>query len=410
MNNHFKNLTFLFLFFAIIYSCKNPNPNQEDNAVIETIEKDNETGIKDVSLDALFKSPSSNSISIYSLEHLDVEENYPFTGQAISDKYKPFFSEKLHDLFFNDIDNSYSVYKIERELPADEIYIFRVPYGNWSSSIQICLRNMETGQIDQCVEAGQFYGDDGYTYEKKANFHKGKLGQSYQLTIWKEDCSADDKYENIECTDSVFQYFISKDNIKKISAIQEHVTSQKHDLKEVMDIKEFDHNFAPPADSIHKDKLQDTHYYGDYIIRAQKTSELNATVNNLSIYLKGMDLKEKPLFDIGMHWNIMNKTNWEFEGMYKDFLILDTGTSVQGRQLFARDVTSKKQYAFYHSGSVKISDNKLYYYTTTDFDESLIDDLCDPIITNPYFLRLMIFDFETKKQIETGQVICMLNE
>ena len=355
----------------------------------------------------LFERIDQHSLSIRSIEYLEKDPDYPFVGTQIDTSYSDAIDQSLHPLFFNKLDDCFATYRASLNEQL-EIVLIRAPYGNWASSIQVCLYSKEAGKVTECLEAGQFYGDDAYTYEKSATLFRKSEVSAFGLRVWKKDCEADENYENIECVDSLFEYHI-EDRIRRVTAKKGHTSLIRPDLDNVISMDEFSEAIAPEADHFGRGNAADTAVYGDYIVLLNKRSAEESIYDDVNVYLKGMSLEDRPLYGLALHNMESSDWNWSFEGMYGKHIILDEGTGTQGRSLYLIDVNTADQLEFSYSSYALIKDNKLFYFTETDLEDSAGID-CPPESEYVRYERCMIYDFEAQNQVQTGQVICLMAE
>ena len=184
-------------------------------------------------------------------------------------------------------------------------------------------------------------------------------------------------------------------------------TPPKNKLKSetVIDLKEFATQKFPTPRLKKTGKDIDTLYYGKYTVISDKLNQ------DVSIYMDGMDLNEKPFFGIALHWPELLEMNWFFKSLYKDFIIIDEGTSASGRALYLRDMNTLKSWQFSYSEYAKIKNDKLYFFTPVD-DKSIVptDVECSPEFDYTRFERLMVFDISTEQLSKTNQFICLYDE
>ena len=183
-----KILLLSIYFFLILISC-----SQKKQA-----EKDIDKFLN------LFKTLSTDKLTIKSTEYLTDTTDYEFRGKIIDTSFYRFINDRYLNLGLNkhSDDGYYACYK--RKLNGSTyLLIIRTPYEYWESSIKLYLFDLNNSKTSDYIEVAQNWGDAG-DYLEKYSILENLNFITYKKTCW----LLNEETMESNCTDSIHNYRI----------------------------------------------------------------------------------------------------------------------------------------------------------------------------------------------------------
>mgnify|MGYP006186666755 CR=1 FL=1 len=155
----------------------------------------------------LFKTLTTDKLTIISTEYLTDTTEYEFRGKVIDTSFYKFIKDRYLNLGLNKYgdDRYYACYK--RKL-NDSTYmlIMRTPYEYWESSVKLYLFDLNSTKTTDYIEAAQNWGDAGDYLEKHS------ILENLNIKTYKETCWVlNEETMESDCTDSIHDYRIKGD-------------------------------------------------------------------------------------------------------------------------------------------------------------------------------------------------------